>query len=358
MKRILILTAGLFIAIFLAACEQEQTEKEAVSRPIKMLTVGEATGGGTLEFPGVVSASQSTELGFEVSGQIIEFPVEEGQEVDLGTLLARLDPRDYQSELDAKAADLKLAESNYGRYKTLFEQGFTSQQKFEQETRTFESAKAGYEAAQKALDDTNLRAPFAGNIARKIASDFQNVRAKQAVLVLHDVTSLEVVVNIPERDFAQGDRQRTMDEVTAAIKPMVSLSSLEGQEFPARLKEVSTEADPTTRTYAITFAFNPPENINILPGMTARVSVTPDRGQFAQETLKVPVNVVAVDANGQSFVWVVDPATSTVMKRVVEVGQLAESDIFILAGLSSGETIALTGIAQLREGLLVRPLEN
>ena len=92
--------------------------------------------------------------------------------------------------------------------------------------------------------------------------------------------------------------------------------------------------------------------------MTARVSVTPDRGQFGQETLKVPVNVVAVDANGQSFVWVVDPATSTVTKRVVEVGQLAESEILILAGLSAGETIALTGIAQLREGLPVRPLEN
>ena len=78
MKKHLITFAGIFLALFLVACEQEQAEQEVVARPIKMMTLGDATAGGNLEFPGVVSAAQSTELGFEVSGQIIEFPVKEG----------------------------------------------------------------------------------------------------------------------------------------------------------------------------------------------------------------------------------------------------------------------------------------
>ena len=358
MKRILILTVGFLIAMFLTGCEQEQTQQEPVVRSIKMLTIGEAKGGNMLVFPGVVSASHNTELAFKVSGQIIEFNVKAGQNVEKGTLLARLDPHDYQADLDIKTADLKAAKADYDRFKELFEQGFTSQQQFEKITRTYETSQAALKTSMKALDDTNLRAPYGGNIASKIASNFQNVQAKQAVLVLHDVTALEVVVSIPEGDLVQGDRQRTMDEITAAIKPKVILSSLNNQEFPAELKEITTRADPTTRTYSATFVFHPPENINVLPGMTARVTVFPQRGQFSLEALKVPVNVVAADETGQSYVWIVDPNTSTVMKREVEVGQLTGTEITILAGLSTGETIALTGIAQLREGLKVKPLEN
>jgi len=358
MKRILILTVGFLIAMFLTACEQEQTQQEPVVRSIKMLTIGEVKGGNMLVFPGVVSASDSTELAFKVSGQIIEFPVKAGQNVEKGTLLARLDPHDYQADLDIKTADLKAAEADYERYKKLREQGFASEQEFEKKTRTFETTQAALKTSGKALEDTNLRAPYGGNIASKIASNFQNVQAKQPVLVLHDVTALEVIISVPESDLVMGDQQGTLDEVTARIKPKVILSSLGNQEFPAELIELLTKADPITRTYSATFAFHPPANVNILPGMTARVAVFPQRGQFGLETLKVPANVVAADESGQSYVWIVDPSTSTVMKRNVEVGLLIGNEISILAGLSVGETIALSGTAQLREGLKVKPLEN
>ena len=358
MKKHLITFAGIFLALFLVACEQEQAEQEVVARPIKMMTLGDATAGGNLEFPGVVSAAQSTELGFEVSGQIIEFPVKEGQEVTEGDVLARLDSRDYQADLDIWAAQLKAAQADYERYKTLYEQGWVSQQKFEQQTRSLESIEARYRGAEKTFNDTTLRAPFSGNIARKIAKEFQNVQAKQAVLVIHDVTSLEVVVNIPERDFAQGERRRTLEEVTRDINPRVLIASRGDDEYPAHVKEVSTLADPTTRTYSATVTFNPPESANILPGMTARLIVTPKRGEFGDRTFKVPVHVVVADEMGRSYVWVFDPLSSTVQRRLVKTGQLFGGEIEIVSGISAGETIALSGIAQLRDGLPVRPLEN
>lgn len=358
MKKVLLPFAGIFLALILAACEQEPAEQEAVSRPIKMMTLGEATSGGTLEFPGVVSASQSTELGFEVAGQIIEFSVDEGQDVEKGDVLARLDPRDYQADLDIHAANLKAAKADYERYKILFEDGWVSEQKFEKETRTFETAQARYRTAEKAFNDTSLRAPFSGNIARKIANEFQNVQAKEPVLVIHDVTSLEVVVNIPERDFVQRDRTRTNKEVTEEINPRVLIASLSEDEFPAYVKEVATQADPTTRTYSATFGFSPPEGANVLPGMSARLIVTPKRGEFGDRTFKVPVHIVAADENGNPYVWVFDPETSTVQKRPVKTGQLSGDEIEILSGISAGETVAITGIAQLRDGLSVRPLED
>jgi len=358
MKKILISVAGIFLALFLVACEQEPVEREAVARPIKMMTLGEATSGGNLEFPGVISASQSTDLGFEVSGQIIEFPVDEGQEVEKGDILARLDPRDYQDKLDIQASRLKAAEADYERYKILVKDGWVSEQEFEKHVRNFESAQSSYRTAEKALDDTSLRAPFSGNIARKIADEFQNIQAKEAVLIIHDVTSLQVVVNIPERDFVQGDRTRTPKQVTEEINPRVLIASLGADEYPAYVKEVATLADPTTRTYSATFGFSPPEGANVLPGMTARLIVTPKRGQFGDRTFKVPVHIVAADENGDPYVWIFDPETSTVQKRLVKTGQLSGENIEILSGISAGETVAVTGIAQLREGLSVRPLED
>ena len=84
-----------------------------------MMTIRGATG-AQLEYPGTIAAAQNTDVAFEVSGQIVEFPVKEGQDVVRGDLIARLDPRDYQSQRDAAVAQRQRAKADYDRYQELY----------------------------------------------------------------------------------------------------------------------------------------------------------------------------------------------------------------------------------------------
>ena len=113
--------------------------------------------------------------------------------------------------------------------------------------RNFEKARANTETAQKALSDTRILAPLTGIIAKKMADRFQNVQAKQQILAIHDNSSLEMAVEIPEQDFMHVNTGISLDELTRQLKPEILISSLPDRQFPATLKEAATIADPRDR---------------------------------------------------------------------------------------------------------------
>ncbi len=307
--------------------------------------------GGTVEFPGAIRASQRAEAAFEVGGRIVEFPVLEGQEVERGALLARIDDRDFVAARDADAASVKAAKADYARHEDLYANDAVSLQDLEFKRRQYEVAEATLRKSAKALEDTRLIAPFAGRVARRLVEDFENVRAKQPVVLLESSGGLEIVVSIPERDAA---RTRANLGEAAARDPRVEISSLPGRVFPATVKEFSTSADPVTRTFEVTLAFDPPADVQILPGMTAKLVVN-DIGATGGRVM-LPSQAVVASEDGSSHVWVVDPEGMTVSRRPVGVGELSGSWIEIRDGLSHGDLVATTGASHLREGMQVRRL--
>ncbi len=351
--------AGLLLLGGALACGEEPAPPEEVVRPVKLLTLGSAVSSTTLEYPGTIAATQQSEMGFEVPGKMIEFPVVEGQQVAKDDLLARLDPRDYQAAVDAAVAHMRAAKAEYDRNKILFEKDIVAKSELEKKQRNYEVTEAGVREAQKALEDTYLRANFDGAVARKLVNDFQNVKAKEPVLILQDTSVLEIDVNIPERDMTLGRRQRrSPEEATLALKPTVSLTALPDRIFPARIKEVATTADEITRTFKATLAFDPPDDVAILPGMTARATLTiPSEGR-ATRGFTIPSNAVVADADGSAYVWRVDPSSMRVARTPISVGPLAGTQVDVTSGLSSGDTIATSGVHQLREGMQVRAFEN
>ena len=132
----------------------------------------------------------------------------------------------------------------------------------------------------------------------------------------------------------------------------VVVTSFPGRVLPARFKEFSTTADEVTRTFRMTLAFANPPDIRVLPGMTAKAILSP--GGPATGGFAVPVNAVVADEGGGAFVWRVDSATMKVSRAAVEVGQLSGSSIAVTSGLSSGDEIAISGVAHLRDGMEVR----
>jgi RND family efflux transporter MFP subunit len=202
-----------------------------------------------------------------------------------------------------------------------------------------------------------LRAPFGGRIAKRLVDDFANVNAKQAVMVLQDESSLELRVDVSERDWVQGDSSVSRDQLTKMINPRVQVASLGERQFPAYLKELSASADPVTRTYQVTFGFESPADANVSPGMTGSVIVDRYKRNISGAAgLAVPSNIVTADADGNPFVWVVDATSMRVSKRPVELGELAGANVSILSGLSTGDRVVASGVNSVTENMLVRDL--
>jgi RND family efflux transporter MFP subunit len=323
------------------------------------MTIGDAGSGAAREYPGTVSAAQGADLAFEVRGQMIEFPVDEGEPVAKGAVLGRLDARDYQARLDSAHAVLRKAQADHRRTTNLYREdpGAIALTRLDADKRGVEVAEARRKEAEKAYEDTILRAPFAGVVGRKLVVDFANVQAKQPILVLQDTSHLEMVVNVPERDFAVGPRATpSLDELTERLQPFIVVSSLPDRKFPARLKELATAADPVTRTFAVTFRFATPEDVNVLPGMTAKVVVRA-AGTAGDRTL-IPAHAAGGASDGEAFVWLVDPDAMTVTRRPVTLGPLQGDQVEVRSGLVAGDVVAISGVALLRDGMQVRRFER
>lgn len=348
----------MLLSLLLSGCgPDEVVEKAEVARPVKIITVGLATGDETLEIPGSVHAAQSAELGFEVAGRMSERLVEEGQVVTAGQVVAKLDPRDYQVRRDRARASRDTAKADYDRYSKAFAANAVTEQQVTRSKGQYEVKQADLDVAQKALNDTELRAPFGGRIAKRLVDDFANVNAKQAVMVLQDESSLELRVDVSERDWVQGDSSVSRDQLTKMINPRVQVASLGERQFPGYLKELSASADPVTRTYRVTFGFESPADANVSPGMTGSVIVDRYKRNISGAAgLAVPSNIVTADADGNPFVWVVDATSMRVSKRPVELGELAGANVSILSGLSTGDRVVASGVNSVTENMLVRDL--
>jgi RND family efflux transporter MFP subunit len=334
--------------------KQEQSQGEIV-RPVKTFTLGQVTIQRTMELPGETRAIKEATLAFEVNGRISELPVKEGDVVKEGQLLAQLDPRELKANLDSAIADWNAAKAKFERAAKLLERRVISDQEFENEKREYQVSVAKLDQAKKAFEDTTLKADFDGVVAKIFVKQFENIAAKANVMVLQDTSEIEVAVNIPESRVVLSRPNLKLEDLNQRAKPLIELTAVPGRQFPARITQVSRTADPATRTYEAKVVFVPPDDLHVLPGMTAKVigQVHPDVASGGGAT-HVPSNALGSDPDGKAFVWRLDPATMTVSKVPVTIGDVSDSMIEVSGELAAGDEIVISGVPQLQPGMKVR----
>ena len=168
---------------------------------------------------------------------------------------------------------------------------------------------------------------------------------------------MEIEVNVPERDIALGPPDILVEKPShrnERIDPEIIVSALPHLKFPGWIKEFASTADPVTRTFSIKLNFKNPGNVNILPGMTARVQVTVN----PERAWSVPVSAAVADDSGKAFVWKVDPQSMAVSRAPVELGDLVDDRVRITSGLEDGDMVAISGVNQLRDDMVVRLLQQ
>lgn len=330
----------------LGACGGKEQPVVEVVRPVRAVKVADSEAFSGRRFSGRAKAVQEVALSFEVAGRMVERPVNVGDRVENGQLLGRLDPTDYQNALDAAVAQRAQAEAYRDRIAQAAKTGAVAEQELTNAQAAYDVAVAQVNIRKKALEDTRLHAPFAGEIAATYVEQFQNVLAKQPVMRLLDLSKIEVVFDIPESLISYTPYVRDLE---------VEFDAFPGRPVPARIKEVGTEATMATRTYPVTVIMDQPKGFRILPGMAG---TSRGRLELPRETessgLEIPADAVFAN-EGKEFVWVITGSPLTVTRREVRSQGLTSRGVRVL-GIKAGECIATAGVHHLREGQRVRIL--
>jgi len=201
------------------------------------------------------------------------------------------------------------------------------------------------------VNDTTLRAPYDGVIARRFVDVNQNVRANEPVVRFQDANEIDIAVDVPEAVMI-GDI-RTAD----IVEMFAELSGAPGLQIPVRVREIAQVADPTTQTFNVRVAMKAAPGVTVLPGMTATVTVIYRRAGILGNRVLVPISAVLNDNAGGQVAWVLGSGQA-VTRRPVKTGEATGGQIEILEGLQPGDRIAVAGGSFLREGMKVRDLGN
>jgi RND family efflux transporter MFP subunit len=340
-------------ALAVIGCPGSEPDQERrIVRPAKLVEVEASRPVRTVKYPAVIEAASSAEVTFEVGGLLKELPIRSGQTIEEGALIGRLDERNLRNDLATAEAQFAQAESNFTRTERLLAANATSRRAYEEAQAERDVAQASLDTARKRLEDATLLSPFAGVIAAVHVEQFQNVAAQEPIVTLQTTGTARAVFQVPASVVATSGQFETEETV-------VLLDALPDVRIPAVFQSVATEADPQTQTFQVKVAFAPPEDLLVLPGMTATVE---SRYRFTRDggladLPAVPTSAVLADGEA-NYVWVVDTESMTVSRREVTVAPGVGESLAIVEGLAEGEIIVGAGAAYLHEGMQIRPYER
>jgi membrane fusion protein, multidrug efflux system len=350
-----LLIVGGAISVALTGCGQPPTV-DTPPRAVKVMQVAPSGVTEQSEYAAEIRPRIESRLGFRVAGKITARRVELGQAVKPGQVLATLDAQDYrlsaeasQAALNSAKVNLELAQSDYRRFKDLFDQNFISRADLDRRDTTLKAAQAQFEQAKaSAAVQTNqtqyatLVADVAGVVTSIDAQPGQVVNAGTPVVTIAQSGPRDAVFAVPE------DRIERF-RMAAGAGVQVKLWGGEGKVFPARIREVAAAADPATRTYLVKADIG---IANVAVGQSGTVIVGSAGSPGATPTamaLKVPMNAV-FEQGGKSRVWVLDTQAMVVKAAEVKVVGADGSNVVLAGGIVPGQTVVAAGTHVLSEG--------
>ncbi len=348
------LSLVLCLLFFLSACDARppasENKTKAPVRPAKLIEISQANEVNFLKYPAVISSQKLSSLSFEVGGVLKELLVVQAQKVVQGEVLARLDQRDLQAALSSARAQFDSAATEYQRALRLIKEDAIARSVLEQRLAQHDIHKAQLDTAKKALEDSVLLAPYAGNIARVLISEQQAVQAGSPAISILGDGGLEATINLPASILARAGRKKTGEALAYLV-----LDAAPNHRIPAKFTEISLEADAASQTYELTFTFEAPEGLNILPGMNATVWFK-EPGNLSAKHAQPSVPLTAIGNDGeQKYVWVVDKETMIITRRNITLEAGVGVNLNVSSGLDAGDIIVGAGISSLSEGMHVRP---
>jgi RND family efflux transporter MFP subunit len=341
----------------LASCRNAEEATPAEMRPVRVLTIETRAIGDTVALTGTVQAQTEINQSFRIDGRLVERAVDVGDTVQPGQLLARLDPQNEQSGLQAARAQLVAAQAqlvearnNHQRMSDLVAENAVSRASFDQAVAMLQTAesqvqavRANLDLAENRLSYTRLFADVAGVVTARGPEPGEVVSAGRMVVQVAREGARDAVFDVPAQVKDSAPRN---SDITVALVNDTNVTAA------GKVREVSPRADPVTGTFAVrVHLIDPPPAMRLGSTVTGRVKLD------TTPMIQIPATAL-MRAEGGAAVWVYDPAAGTVAARSITVAGSNEATVQVASGLNPGDMVITAGAQALRPGQKVRPLET
>ncbi len=344
---------ALLFAVTLTACEDEAHETVERIRAIKPYYVVEPAGGDVRRYSGTIVAANTSALSFAVSGTVQTVEVSKGDRVDEGQLLATLDTKPFELNVQAARSNVAIARAGFEekkleleRKRLLFERGWVAKAALDQAVAASDAAQGELSLARSRLGlaerdqaNANLTAPFAGVIAVRDVEPFVEVARGQRVLQIDSVGALEVDMSLPDSIIGR---------ITAGASVTIDALTVAGCGCFGRITEIGVAADAANAVPVTAAILESPNGL--LPGMAVETSVVLSVDDGPRGFLVPIVAIAQGDDKARGYVFKYDKTAGMVRKTPVRgEGTATGNLISITEGVDAGDIIAGAGVSFLRD---------
>ena len=343
MKRIYWVLASITTCL-LASCNSS-TKDAREYQTVKIDTVTSANGQTYLQYPGKVKAAQDISLAFRVSGTIRKIYVKDGARVQVGQLLAELDPTDYQVQLDATEAEYKQIKAEAERVMALYKENGTTPSANDKAVYGLKQITAKYQHHKDQLGYTRLYAPFNGYIQKRLFEAHETIGAGMPVLSMISGGAPEVEINLPAAEYI---RREQFNQYHCTFDIYLDRS------YPLKLISVTPKAN-ANQLYTMRLQLVADKQPVPSPGMNTMVTIRCDNDDT--HSMSVPCNAI-LQKDGKAGVFVYTPSDNKVSRREVTIVRLMSDGRCIITSdeLKPGELVVSAGIHHIQNGETVKPL--
>ncbi len=334
----------LSILVLLWGCASNNREQNEIIRKVKIEPVQQADSLTVKNYPGIIKEANEVNLAFRVAGPIQKILVNEGDYVKQGQLVAQMDPRDYEVQLQVAQAQHEQVKAEAGRVIELYTRESVTGNDYDKAVSGLRMVRAKLKNAKDQMNDTQLHAPVSGYIQKVNFIENELIDAGMPVISMIDVGYYQVEVDIPVSLYIERDAIIAF----SGVQPTVS-----DKAFDLQLLSYSKKAN-NNQLYKVQLLLNPANQLQLAPGMDVQVKIELRTNGDPQTC--VPLTALFNDS-GKTYVWVYQPNQS-VQKREVVTGKLTgDGRIRISKGLQPKEQIVVAGVNNLLDNQRVEPLE-
>jgi membrane fusion protein (multidrug efflux system) len=317
-----------------------QVEDERV--PVRVVALEKGSIAERIATSATVDSDQRADILVETTGTVESITVEEGASVQAGTVLASLRNPQLKGEYDRAKAEYDRAKEDFESVKSLFEKGFVARNEYETSAYTFDTARLGFEQAQSAYSQRELRSPIRGTVSMRDLRFGEAASPPKLAFQVVDLSRLKVDVSLPERDLSR---------IAAKQPARIRTEVLEGIEVSGRVERISPVVDAQTGTVKVTIAVDAGQK-QLRPGMFVNVDIVV---ATHEDAVLLPKRAL-VYAEGQPYVFVLVEKDGKTLaeRRSVKLGVSEDDRVELLDGAEPGDRVITVGQSTLRDGGEVR----
>jgi len=319
----------------------KHTEKQMVK--VGVITTHGSNVVSSRTYVGKATAVKEAIIKSPFPGDVTDILINKGDTLKEGQVVVKVYSESLNSSYAIAKATLKQAEDGYDRLMKVKDNGSVPEVKIVEVKSQLTKAKASVKAAKKALDDCDVKVPFAGVASEIFVEKGESVGISAPLIKLIDTEHTNVVINVPENEIA---------DISIGDEASLSIPALRLSDIIVTVTEKSVDAQSISHSYQCTLtpAF---DVLGLMPGMVGKV-IFDKKGD--SHDIVIPASTVRTDKDGR-YVWTIDE-TNTVSKTYITIDGFSGKGVVVTSGLENGDRVIVDGASRVSTGMTVETVEQ